>query len=423
MMLFILLILFIVFLVAGVPLAFTFSGASIFSAFLSGDLNLMLLIQKLFNSMDSFTYMAIPLYLLAGSIMNETGITKKLVALADSLVGQFYGGLAQTTTLAGMLMAGISGSSNADATAIGALMLPPLREAGYDDGFRVSLVSACAVLGPIIPPSLLMIVYSGVSTVAIGDLFMAGVVPGVGLGIIYMIYSHFYAMKHDIPRTKFKGWGNVGHCFVSALGGLIMPLIIIGGILGGIVTATEAGILAVMYGIVYGFATKQITLRMLDKCLHDTLNATVGSMLVISFANLIGLIFTKANLPTMMMQFMTGITTNVHVILLMIIVLEMILGMFIDANAIILMMVPIFAPLMNALGVNPVYFAMVFVLAVDTGGLTPPVGLVMYIVSGIENVSISNVIKKIWVFVFAMMLIDILMIFFPQMALWIPSLM
>ena len=125
----------------------------------------------------------------------------------------------------------------------------------------------------------------------------------------------------------------------------------------------------------------------------------------------------------MMMQFMTGITTNVHVILLMIIVLEMILGMFIDANAIILMMVPIFAPLMNALGVNPVYFAMVFVLAVDTGGLTPPVGLVMYIVSGIENVSISNVIKKIWVFVFAMMLIDILMIFFPQMALWIPSLM
>jgi len=423
MMLFILLILFIVFLVAGVPLAFTFSGASIFSAFLSGDLNLMLLIQKLFNSMDSFTYMAIPLYLLAGSIMNETGITKKLVALADSLVGQFYGGLAQTTTLAGMLMAGISGSSNADATAIGALMLPPLREAGYDDGFRVSLVSACAVLGPIIPPSLLMIVYSGVSTVAIGDLFMAGVVPGVGLGIIYMIYSHFYAMKHDIPRTKFKGWGNVGHCFVSALGGLIMPLIIIGGILGGIVTATEAGILAVMYGIIYGFVTKQITLRMLDKCLHDTLNATVGSMLVISFANLIGLIFTKANLPTMMMQFMTGITTNVHVILLMIIVLEMILGMFIDANAIILMMVPIFAPLMNALGVNPVYFAMVFVLAVDTGGLTPPVGLVMYIVSGIENVSISNVIKKIWVFVFAMMLIDILMIFFPQMALWIPSLM
>ena len=420
MMLFILLILFIVFLVAGVPLAFTFSGASIFSAFLSGDLNLMLLIQKLFNSMDSFTYMAIPLYLLAGSIMNETGITKKLVALADSLVGQFYGGLAQTTTLAGMLMAGISGSSNADATAIGALMLPPLREAGYDDGFRVSLVSACAVLGPIIPPSLLMIVYSGVSTVAIGDLFMAGVVPGVGLGIIYMIYSHFYAMKHDIPRTKFKGWGNVGHCFVSALGGLIMPLIIIGGILGGIVTATEAGILAVMYGIIYGFVTKQITLRMLDKCLHDTLNATVGSMLVISFANLIGLIFTKANLPTMMMQFMTGITTNVHVILLMIIVLEMILGMFIDANAIILMMVPIFAPLM---GVNPVYFAMVFVLAVDTGGLTPPVGLVMYIVSGIENVSISNVIKKIWVFVFAMMLIDILMIFFPQMALWIPSLM
>lgn len=423
MMLSLLLFFFVLFLVAGVPLAFTFSGASLFAAFLSGDLNLMLLIQKLFNSMDSFTYMAIPLYLLAGSIMNETGITKKLVALADSLVGQFYGGLAQTTSLSGMLMAGISGSSNADATAIGALMLPPLREAGYDEGFRVSLVSACAVLGPIIPPSLLMIVYAGVSTVPIGELFMAGVIPGVSLGIIYMVYSYFYARKHNIPRTAFKGWRNVGRCFRSALGGLIMPLIIIGGILGGIVTATEAGILAVMYGIIYGFIAHQITFLMLSKCLHDTLNATVGSILVIAFANLIGLIFTKANLPTMMMHFMTGLTTNIHIVLLMIIVLEMILGMFIDANAIILMMVPIFAPLMSTLGVNPVYFAMVFILAVDTGGLTPPVGLVMYIVAGIENVSISKVVKQIWVFVFAMMAVDILMIFFPQMALWIPSMM
>lgn len=416
-----LLVLFAIFLVAGVPLAYVFSSSSFISILATGKVNPILMIQKLFTSMDSFTYMAIPLYLLAGSIMNETGITKKLVALADSLVGQFYGGLAQTTALSGMLMAGISGSSNADATAIGALMLPPLREAGYDDGFRVSLVSACAVLGPIIPPSILMIVYAGVSTVPIGDLFMAGVIPGVSLGIIYMMYSWLYARQHNIPRTKFKGWGNVGHCFVSALGGLVMPIIIIGGILGGIVTATEAGILAVIYGIIYGFVTRQITLKVLGKCVKDSLNATVASVLVIAFANLIGLIFTRANLPTLMKTAMTGLTSNVHVILLLIIMLELVLGMFIDANAIILMMVPIFAPLMQSLNVDPVWFAMVFILAVDTGGLTPPVGLVMYIVAGIENTSISHVVKKIWVFVCSMMIVDILIIFFPQMALWIPQ--
>lgn len=368
MMLAILLVMFVTLLLAGVPLAYTFCSASFLSAWASGSINPVLLIQKFFNSMDSFTFLAIPLFLLSGNIMNETGITKKIVAFANSLVGQFYGGLAQTTTLAGMLMAGISGSSNADATAIGSLMLPPLREAGYDEGFRVSLVSACAVLGPIIPPSLLMIVYAGVSTISVGQFFMAGIIPGIGLGLMYMVYSYIYARRHNIQRTAFKGWKNVGTCFVGAIGALIMPLIIIGGILTGIVTATEAGILAVMYGIVYGVITKCLSWKLLDKCLRETLSATVGSILVICFANLIGYIFTKANLPVMMMRMFTGITNNPHLVLCLIVLLLILMGMFIDANAIILMMVPVLTPLINSLGINPLYFAMVFLLAVDTGG-------------------------------------------------------
>jgi tripartite ATP-independent transporter DctM subunit len=420
-MLLILLVLFIVFLISGVPLAYTFCSSSVLATMLSGQVNPVLLIQKFFTSMDSFTFLAIPLFLLSGSIMNETGITKRIIAFANSLVGQFYGGIAQTTALSGMLMAGISGSSNADATAIGALMLPPLKDAGYDEGFRVSLVSACAVLGPIIPPSLLMIVYAGVSTTSISQLFLAGVIPGVGLGLLYMLYSYIYARRNNIPRTKFLGWKNVGTCFVNAIGAFIMPLIIIGGILLGVVTATEAGILAVIYGILYGIVTKSLDWKMLRKSLENTLVATVGSILVICFANLIGYIFTVANLPNMLMSFITGFTTNGGLTLVLISLLLIVMGMFIDANAIILMMVPVLTPLILKLGINPLLFAMVLILSVDTGGLTPPVGLVLYIVSGIEKVNINEPCRKIWAFVGIMFLMVVLIVLFPQIALWIPS--
>lgn len=419
-MLSILLILFAVLLVIGTPLAFAFGAASFAYISISGSISPILIIQKLFVGFDSFTFMAIPLFLLSGMIMNEANITKRLVDLADSLVGQFHGGLAQTTALSGMLMAGISGSANADASAIGALMLPPLREAGYDEGFRVSLVSACAVLGPIIPPSILMIVYAGVTTISVGHLFLAGIVPGIILGLLYMIYSYFYAKKNNIPTRSFQGWGHVWHCFVKALGGLVMPLIIIGGILAGIVTATEAGVLAIIYGLIYAFATKSLTLKALKSSVFISLRATVASVLVISFANTVGYIVTYENLPATVLKFMHLLTANEHVFLMIMSVFIVFLGMFIDSNAIILMMVPVFAPIALNYGINPLHFAIVFILAVATGGLTPPVGLVLYIVAGIENSNIAACCRAIWPFVFMMVFVAVVIIFVPGIALFIP---
>jgi|LSQX01.2.fsa_nt_gb C4-dicarboxylate transporter DctM subunit len=419
-MLSILLILFAVLLVIGTPLAFAFGAASFAYISISGSISPILIIQKLFVGFDSFTFMAIPLFLLSGMIMNETNITKRLVDLADSLVGQFHGGLAQTTALSGMLMAGISGSANADASAIGALMLPPLREAGYDEGFRVSLVSACSVLGPIIPPSILMIVYAGVTTISVGHLFLAGIAPGIILGLSYMIYSYFYAKKNNIPTRSFQGWGHVWHCFVRALGGLVMPLIIIGGILAGIVTATEAGVLAIIYGLLYAMVTKSLTLKALKLCIYSSLRATVASVLVISFANTVGYIVTYENLPATVLKFMHLLTANEHVFLMIMTVFIVFLGMFIDSNAIILMMVPVFAPIALNYGINPLHFAIVFILAVATGGLTPPVGLVLYIVAGIENSNIAACCRAIWPFVFMMVFVAVVIIFVPGIALFIP---
>ncbi len=419
-MLSILLILFAVLLVIGTPLAFAFGAASFAYISISGSISPILIIQKLFVGFDSFTFMAIPLFLLSGMIMNETNITKRLVDLADSLVGQFHGGLAQTTALSGMLMAGISGSANADASAIGALMLPPLREAGYDEGFRVSLVSACSVLGPIIPPSILMIVYAGVTTISVGHLFLAGIAPGIILGLSYMIYSYFYAKKNNIPTRSFQGWGHVWHCFVRALGGLVMPLIIIGGILAGIVTATEAGVLAIIYGLLYAMVTKSLTLKALKLCIYSSLRATVASVLVISFANTVGYIVTYENLPATVLKFMHLLTANEHVFLMIMAVFIVFLGMFIDSNAIILMMVPVFAPIALNYGINPLHFAIVFILGVATGGLTPPVGLVLYIVAGIENSNIAACCRAIWPFVFMMVFVAVVIIFVPGIALFIP---
>lgn len=420
-MLLILLIVFAFCLLIGVPLSFAFGSAAFLSILSDPSFSPILLIQKLFSGLDSFTYMAIPLFLMAGGIMNESGITKRIVDLADSLVGQFHGGLAQTTALSGMLMAGISGSANADATAIGSIMLPPLREAGYDEGFRVSLVSACAVLGPIIPPSILMIVYSGVTTISVGQLFMAGVIPGVGLGLSYMVYSWIYAKKKNLPVTSFQGWKHVVRSFLRASGGLMMPIIIIGGILLGIVTATEAGVLAVMYGLVYGYVTKSLSIEKLKSCIFSSLKATVASVLVITFASLLGYIATHENLPMMLISFMQGITNSKYMVMLIMIAIIVVLGMFIDSNAIILMMVPVFWPLAQVFGFDSIHFAMIFILAVATGGLTPPVGLVLYIVAGIENSNISKCCRAIWPFVILMVIMAGLVLFFEPLATFIPS--
>ncbi len=422
-MLVVLLIVFALCLLIGVPLTFAFGSAAFISILCDPSFSPILLVQKLFSVLDSFTYMAIPLFLMAGGIMNETGITKRIVDLADSLVGQFHGGLAQTTALSGMLMAGISGSANADATAIGSIMLPPLRQAGYDEGFRVSLVSACAVLGPIIPPSILMIVYSGVTTISVGQLFMAGVIPGVGLGLSYMVYSWIYAKKKNLPVTHFQGWKHVVRSFVRAIGGLMMPIIIIGGILLGVVTATEAGVLAVLYGLVYGYVTKSLSIEKIKSCIFTSLKATVASVLVITFASLLGYIATHENLPMMLISFMQGITSSKYIVMMIMVAIIVVLGMFIDSNAIILMMVPVFWPLAQFFGFDPIHFAMIFILAVDTGGLTPPVGLVLYIVAGIENSNISECIRAIWPFVILMVVMAALVLFFEPLATFIPSIM
>ena len=412
---------FAVLLVLGAPITFAMAIPAAVAFMTSPDLPSLAICQKLFSACDSFSLMAMPFFMLAGGLMNEIGITARIVKFANSLVGHIRGGLAHTTSLAGMIMAGISGSANADAAALGGLLLSPLIKAGYDEGFATGLVSTCGVLGVVIPPSILMVVYSGVSNVPISKLFMAGIIPGIMCGLLYMVYASIYARIKKMPKGKFGGWKNVWNCFKDALFALVMPIIIVGSILAGICTATESGMIAVVYGVIYGLITRQLSFKTLKKASVTAARATAMSMSMIAMACVFSYIMTRMNFPNIVTAFMGDHFKSKYGTIFCIIIILLIMGMFVDSNAAMLMMVPIFAPICALYGMDTIHFSMIILLSMINGGLTPPVGLVLYIVASIENIPLKKACTAVWAFVGINILVLILVVFFPQIVTFIPS--
>jgi tripartite ATP-independent transporter DctM subunit len=416
-------IIFCVLLVIGIPVAYSMGISAAFVIAIDPNLLDTIITQKIFTSLDSFSFIAIPLFMIAGSLMNSAGITEKIIYFCKSLVGHFKGGLAHATVFTGMLMAGVSGSSVADSSAIATVMVPSLEKEGYDRGFAGALISSAGSLGPIIPPSIIMIVYSGVVSISVGSLFVAGIVPGILLGIGMLIYSYMYAKKHGIPQTKFAGIKNILKAFLKCFGALIMPFIIIGGIVTGIVTATESGILAIIYGIVYGLITKNLNITKLKSCVYDAVKSATQPMIIIAFAALFGYVLTYYGLAGLIQDFMTSFVTNGTLVLLIIFVIIFFAGMFIESTAILLVLVPVFAPLIPIYGFDPLHFAMVCIISLVLGGITPPVGIVMYVVSGVSSTPLNRVIRNIWPFVLIFSIGVLLVILLPQIVLFLPNLL
>ncbi len=414
---------FCVLLVLGVPVAYSMAVSSIVVIAADPALPSTIIAQKIFTSLDSFSFIAIPMFMLAGSLMNASGITEKLIFFCRSLVGHLRGGLAHAAVITGMLMAGVSGSSVADSSAIATIMVPSLEKEGYDRGFAGALISSAGSLGPIIPPSIIMIVYSGVVSISIGKLFMAGIVPGILLGIGMMGYSYYYAKKNGIPKHAFVGIKNVGKAFLTCAGALVMPFIILGGIMSGVVTATESGILAVIYGTIYGFVTRNLTVKKLLVCIQDAVSGSVQPMIVIAFASLFGYVLTYYGLAELIGGFITSFTTNKYVVLMLIFVIIYIAGMFIESTAILLILVPVFAPLIPVFGFDPLHFAIVCIISLVLGGISPPVGIVMYVVSSVTHTELGRIIRQVWPFVAIFTAGVMLVIFVPQVALFIPNLL
>ena len=384
-------------------------------------LPVIVLSQKMFTSMDSFSLMAVPFFMLAGTLMEKSGITKILVNWAKSLVGHTTGGIGDAAIVSGVVMAGVSGSANADTSALASMLVPMMREEKYDVGYACALVASCGALGPIIPPSIMMVLYSGVTNIPINKLFLAGYIPGLLIAVGYMLVNYMYAKRNNISKTKFAGFKVLGQNTIYAAPALVMPCIIFG-IMLGVVTATEAGVLACTYSIIYGIIKKTLNVKVLKDCLMDAVHATVNCMIIVAFAGIFGTLATNYNMSKVILSLTSAFVSHKVIIMLFISVVLFIAGMFIDSNAAMLMLIPVFSPLILQYNFDPIYFAMVCILTLDMGGMSPPVGLLMYIASSITDTPLSKTVKQIWKFLLVNYGVTILVIFVPALVTLLPSL-
>ena len=422
MMLIVLIGSFFLLMILGMPIALVM-GTSASLAFLVEGISPVVMAQRTFTATNSFALMAIPLFMLAGNIMECTGITEDIINFSDKCVGHIRGGLAHTTCLSGMILAAMCGSNNASASAIGSMMIPGLKKEGYDAGFAASLVAAAGNLGPIIPPSIIMIIYASATNLPITELFMAGVVPGILMGIGFMFYSAWYAKKLGMEPKPRAGLKAVLKSFVHAFFALLTPLIILVSIIGGFCTATESGAIAVLYSVVYGLIRRRLTLKQLVDSLYQAAVSTLAPMIVICFAAAFAYLLTYANFGTIMVGFITTLTTNKILVMLLLILLIMIIGMFVEVTAALLMMIPMFTTIIATLGFDPLYFAIVIIITFCIGAITPPVGITLYVSCGIAKIPLSDAIKPIWPFVFIMLGVTLLIVFIPGVATLLPNLL
>lgn len=415
-------ILFLVLLIVGVPIAVCMGLTSGVWLLFNPEIPGMLVASKMYAQMDNFALLAVPFFMLAGQVMERTGITDGLVDFANSLVGHIRGGLSHTACLTGMLMAGISGSGQADTAAIGNVLIPALKKDGYKEGYAVSVVASAGGLGPIIPPSIFFIYYSNAAQYSVGKLFMGGMIPGILMGIGFMIIGYFYAKKNNIPKRPFAGFANILRSFFRNLPVLFMPCIIIFGILLGIFTSTEAGVAASLYGILYGFATKRLNFKILGECLTQSVIASIGALMIVILSSLFGYTLTRLNIADVVMNLCSHFGGELGFYVFILIVC-LIAGMFIDGAAIIFLFVPVLLPVVNAMGLDFQQFSMFFLLAASMNQITPPVGCLLFIAAGINGTPLKEVIRPIIPFIIVCTIVTLLTIPCPWIVTWLPSLM
>jgi tripartite ATP-independent transporter DctM subunit len=414
---------FIITLLTGMPIAFCLGVTTLVSVLFMGDLPLAILPQKMFTGVDFFSLTAIPFFILAGELMNHGKITDALVAFAQQIVGRMRGGLAHVNIVASMFFSGITGSAVADASALGSLLIPAMEKEKYGRGFASAVTAAAAVMGPIIPPSIIMVVYALVEGgVSIGALFMAGYIPGILIGLFQMITAYFIARKENLPRMDepFSLRLFLSR-FRSALLPLLTPLIIMGGILGGIFTPTEAAAVACLYAFLIGFFVfRTLDVIHLPKILFNTVVTTSMVFLIFCMGQVLVALLTINQVPQQITDFMLSISSNPLLFLLLVNILLLLVGCFIEAGVAIIILVPILAPVAAKMGIDPLHFAMVVVVNLCLGLLTPPMGVVLFVVCGIANISLEQITRAIWPFLIAILIVLFLITYIPPLTLAIP---
>lgn len=378
--------------------------------------------QQFFGGMDVFSLMAIPFFVFAGGLMNKAGLTDRLLILSRVMVGRIKGGLGHVNVLVSILFAGVNGSAAADTSAIGALLIPAMEKEGYPKAYAAGITAGSSLIGPIIPPSIFMVLYGAMTGTSIGGLFMAGVVPGILLGGAFMLMNHYYAVKYDFPykkeKTSFKE-------FITALKksiiALIGPIIIIGGIVLGVATPTESGAIAVLYILIAGvFVTKELKFKAFLESIKETVLVSSSIYVIIGAATALSWLLKWEQIPQQLTNMLLGFSDNRIVLMLILSLITFVIGMFMEEVATLVLLTPIFTPIAMATGIDPFQFGVVIVLNVTIALITPPMGACVFIVSSVGNVKLEELFKSIWPFVLVAISVVLILILFPFLTTTLP---
>ena len=410
-------------LIMGVPVAVALCGSSLIYILLAGSAPDVVVLHRMINGVDSFPLLAIPFFILDGNLMYSAGITNRIFDFAKACVGWMRGGLGHVNIGASVIFAGMSGAAVADAGGLGTIEIKAMRDAGYDDEFAVGVTAASSTIGPIIPPSLPIVIYGVMANASIGQLFAAGFIPGLLMAVALMIMVAWYSRRRGYPRDAAFSVRRLVMSFFYAIPSLMTPVIIIGGILFGLFTPTEAAIAAVFYALLLGVLVyRTLGWRRIVRVTMDTIETTAIILLIVAGASIFAWILTSTRATEQFADLVLHITENPILILLMINVILIVVGCFMETIAAITILVPVLLPVVEKLGIDPVHFGIIMVLNLMIGLLTPPVGMVLYVLSRVSGVSFERCVAATAPFLIPLVTVLILVTFVPQLSLWLPTL-
>ncbi len=420
---FVLIAVFVLGLMIGLPVAVTL-GLSSLAYLVMADIPFVVMPQKMYAGMDVFVLLSIPGFILAGNLMNRGGITERIIRFANALVGWVRGGLGLTNIAASMLFGGITGTAVADAASIGGVMIPGMKKAGYPADFSAAVTAASSTVGPIIPPSVPMIIVGALSGISVGQMFLAGAVPGILMGLAMMITAYVIAVRKGFPRQSWQGVAELARSFSGALWALAMTGLIIYGLLSGIATPTETAVVASVYAFLVGaLVYRQLPLREVPKIIVDSAVSSAAILVLVGFANVFGWILVSERIPQAIAAGVLSVTENKFLIILMINILLLFIGMFMETiAALIILFVPLLA-LAQGVGIEPLHFATFAVLNLMIGLTTPPVGVCLFVCANIARLPLGPVVRAILPFILTNIIVLLLVSYIPALATWLPGLL
>lgn len=412
---------FVAALAAGIPVAVAL-GLSSMAYLLAAGIPLVVMPQKMYAGIDVFVLLSIPGFILAGNLMNHGGITERIIRFANALVGWARGGLGLSTVAGSMLFGGISGTAVAEAASIGAVMIPGMAKSGYPVAFSAAVTAAASTVGPIIPPSVPMIIVGSLSGISVGRMFMAGAIPGILLGLAMMVATYIIAVRRRFPRQPWQGLGELGRSLLGALWAIAMTALIVGGLLSGMMTPTETAVVACVYAFIVGaFIYRDLPLSAVPKIVIDSAVSSAGILALVGFANVFGWILVAERIPQTIAAAVLSLTENKYLIILLINLFLLVVGMFMETiAALIVLFVPLLT-LAQSVGIDPVHFATFAVLNLMIGLTTPPVGVCLFVCAGIARLPLTPVVKAIAPFLLTNILVLLLVSYYPPLATWLPD--